>query len=60
MAIARKQGTEELYDELENKEGGKRIYRIAKARQREREETGNIDIIKDKEGKMLFVEDKTA
>ena len=42
VAIARKQGTEELYDQLETKEGEKRIYRIAKARQREREETGNI------------------
>ena len=36
------------------KEGEQRIYRIAKARQREREETGNIDIIKDKTGKILF------
>ena len=60
VAIARKQSTEELYDELETKEGKKRIYRIAKARQREREETGNIDIIKDKEGKMLFDEDKIS
>ena len=38
----------------------KRIYRIAKTRQREREETGNNDIIKDKEGKMLFDEDKIS
>ena len=60
VAIARKQGTEELYDDLETKEGEKRIYRIEKARQREREETGNIDIIKDKEGKMLFDEDKIS
>ena len=60
VAIARKQSTEELYDELETKEGEKRIYRIAKARQREREKTGNIDIIKDKEGKMLFDEDKIS
>ena len=32
VAIARKQGTEELYDKLEIQEGEKRIYRIAKAR----------------------------
>ena len=52
--------TEELYDELETREGEKRVYRIAKARQREQEETANIDIIKDKEGKMLFDEDKIS
>ena len=57
VAIARKQGTQELYDDLETKEGEKRIYRIAKARQRERKETANTDIIKDKERKMLFDED---
>ena len=43
-----------------SKKGKKRIYRIAKARQREREETGNNDIIKDKEEKMLFGEDKIS
>ena len=59
MAIARKQGTEELYDKLET-QGEKRINGIAKGRQRERKETGNIHIIKDKEGKMLFDEDKIS
>lgn len=34
IAIARKQGTKELYNELETKEGEKRIYRIARARHR--------------------------
>ena len=60
VAIARKQGTEELYNKLETQKGEKRIYKIAKARQREREETGDIDITKDKEGKMLFDEDKIS
>ena len=61
VAIARtEQGTQELYDELESNEGEKSIYRIAKARQREREEFGNIDIIKDKKGKMLFDEGKIS
>ena len=60
VAIARKQGTEELYDKLETQEGEKRIYRIAKGRQRERGEIGDIDIINDKEGKMLFDEDKIS
>ena len=40
--------------------GEKRIYRIKKARQRERKELGNIDNIKDMEGKMLFDEDKIS
>ena len=60
VAMARKQGTQELYDKLKTQEGEKGIYRIAKARQRERRETRNIDIIKDKEGKMLFDEDKIS
>lgn len=54
VAITRKQGTQKLYDELATKEGEKQIHKVAKARQREREEIGNIDIIKNKEGKMLF------
>lgn len=58
VAIAKTQGTQELYDELETKEREKRIYRIARTRYRERENTGNINIIKDKEGKIQLEEDK--
>ena len=54
IAIARRQGTQELYDELETKEGDKRLYRIARTRYRERDDAGNINIIKDNEGKILF------
>ena len=46
VAVAKKEGTATLYEELDTREGELKIYRIAKARQREREGTGNVNIIK--------------
>ena len=54
VAVAKEEGTATLYEELDTREGEIKIYRIAKARQREREGTGNFNIIKNSEGKVLF------
>ena len=49
-----------MYADLETKEEEKIIYRVASAKYRELEDTGNIDIIKDKGRKIPFEEDKTG
>ena len=54
VAVAKKEGTATLYEELDTIEREIKIYRIAKARQREREGTGNVNIIKNSEGKVVF------
>ena len=50
----KKEGTATLYEELDTREGEVKINRIVKARQREREGTGNINIVKNMEGKVVF------
>ena len=54
VAVTKKEGTVTLYEELDAREGEIKIYRIAEARQREREGTGNVNIIKNSEGKVVF------
>ena len=54
VAVAMKEGTAISYEKLDTREGGMKIYRIIKARQREREGTGNINIVKNREGKVMF------
>ena len=49
VAVAKKEGTATLYEELYTREGEVKIYRITMARQREREGTGNINIVKNRE-----------
>lgn len=44
-----------MNDELETKQREKRVYGVVKREQREREETVNIDIIEDKEGKCYLM-----
>ena len=60
VAVARKEGTATLYEELDIREGEVKIYRTAKARQREREGTGNINIVKNREGKVVFKQEEVG
>ena len=60
VAVAKKEGTATLYEDLDTREGEIKIYRIAKARQREREGTGNVNIIKNSEGKVVFKQEEVG
>jgi len=44
---------EPIYDELDTKEGQVKIYKIAKARQRSRQDKMAVNIIKDRDGTIL-------
>ena len=56
----RKRGTATLYKELDAREGEIKIYRIAKPRQREKEGTGNVNILKNSEGKVVFKQEEVG
>ena len=58
-AVAKNEGTATLYEELDTR-GEVKIYRIAKARQRENERTGNINILKNREGKVVFKQEEVG
>ena len=58
--MAKKEGTATLYEELDTREGEIKIYRIAKARQREREGRDNVNIIKNSEGKVVFKQEEVG
>ena len=49
-----------MYDELDTIKGEVKIYRIAKAMQREREGTGNINMVKNREGKVVFKQEEVG
>ena len=53
MAEAKMEAEKDLYDELESKEVQAKIYRIAKIRQRKRQDITEISCIKDSAGKLL-------
>ena len=58
--MAKKEGTAILYEELDTREGEIKIYKIVKARQREREGMGNVNIIKNSKGKMVFKQEEVG
>ena len=54
VAVARAKAREELYEELETREGQKKIYRIAKARDRKTKDLTHIKHMKDENGIVLY------
>ena len=59
VAEAKMEAEEDLYDELESKEGQAKIYRIAKIRQRKRQDITEVSWIKDSAGKLLLENEET-
>jgi len=57
MAKAKSDSVKHIYDELNTKEGEAKIYKIAKARQRSRQDKHSINMIKDKNGNILTDEE---
>ena len=53
IAKAKHDATKHIYDELDTKEGQVKIYNIAKARQRSRQDKMAVNIIKDTDGTIL-------
>ena len=53
VAKAKSESLKQLYDDLNTKEGEEKIFKIAKARQRSRLDKQAVNIIKDKDGKVL-------
>ena len=45
---------EDFYQKLDNKEGEKHIFKLAKARSRQRQDLGTVKYIKDEEGRVLL------
>ena len=54
VSIAKWNAATEWYNKLETREGQKTIYKIAQARQKSKEQLGNVNAIKNKQGKVLF------
>lgn len=57
VAKAISDAVQHIYDELNTKEGEAKIYKIAKARQRSRQDRQAVNMIKDKDGKILTEEE---
>ena len=57
VARAKSDSMKHIYDELNTKEGEAKIYKIAKARQKSRQDTKSVNIIRDKHGKILSDEE---
>ncbi len=57
VAIAKGEALQQMYQELNTKEGEDKIYKIAKARQRSRQDKQSTNVIKDKGGKILVEEE---
>ena len=56
VAVARREAQREWYEMLEIPEGEKVIYRVARARENERQDVDKIEIIKDENGNILVEE----
>ena len=54
VAEAKDQAFEALYQKLETKEGEKYIYKLAKARSRQKKDLGTVKFIKDEGGRVLL------
>ena len=57
MAKAKNDSVQHLYEELNTKEGEAKIYKIAKARQKSWQDKQSVNIVKDKDGKILTEEE---
>jgi len=57
VAKAKSDSVKHIYDELNTKEREAKIYKIAKARQRSRQDKQSINMIKDKDGNILTDEE---
>ena len=57
VARAKNEAAQRIYDELNTKEGEAKIYKIAKARQRSRQDKQAVNIIKGMDGKILTEEE---
>jgi len=53
VAKAKQEATKHIYDELDTKEGQMKIYKIAKARQKSRQDKMLMGVIKDRDGTIL-------
>ena len=56
MAVARAKAREEMCEELETIEGQKKVYKIAKARDRKSKDFTHIKRMKDQRGNVLYNE----
>ncbi|GJR37010.1 hypothetical protein Tco_1212694 [Tanacetum coccineum] len=57
VARAKDRAYEDLYKKLDSKEGANDIYKIAKARERKRQDIGNVRCIKDEGGRTIVREE---
>ncbi|GJS28813.1 retrovirus-related pol polyprotein LINE-1, partial [Tanacetum coccineum] len=57
VARAKDKAYEDLYKKLDSKEGANDIYKIAKARERKRQDIGNVRYIKDEGGRTIMREE---
>ena len=53
MAKARAKCNEKFYQDLDSREGQKRIFRVTKARNRVKRDTGDVAVIQDRDGTVL-------
>ena len=58
VAIAKGEAKREWYEMMETPEGEKMIYRIAESRRRDRQDVGEVGIIKDENGNILIEEEE--
>ena len=56
VAKARAKCSEKFYQDLDSREGRKRIFRVAKARNRVKRDTGDVAVIQDRDGIVLTEE----
>ena len=57
VAIAKREANREWYEKLETTEGEKIIYRVAEARRKERQDVGELGVIKDENGNIIIDEE---
>ena len=58
VAKARNKAYEELYKKLEIKDGGNKLFKIAKQRNRQSKDVQQVRVVKSKAGKMVMEEEK--
>ena len=58
MAEAKAEVHKDLYQKLDGKEGGKIVYKLAKAREKAARDIKQVKTVKDAEGKTLVAEEK--
>ena len=58
VAIAKSMAYDRLYQKLETKKGEKKVFKLAKARERRTTNLGEVKCIKDENGNVLFKDEE--